>query len=365
MSWGLTKKKGLLSFLFLRSLAEVLGLADIKSLKMPSLLRTLFTALTAALAVSARPSSSTSSSNLTVSVLHDFGHASWMENLAVRHSGEILTTRMNTPALYQVNHLTGTPVEIATWDGTKWAGCLGIAEGKTDRFYVILAALFEEGTFLKTGGVNSIFEVDMRTFRLAKDGATVKRNATVSHVADIPEADFLNGMATLDDSHVFVSDVYSGTVYLVDVETGNYTLAVDDPLMKWSVAGDPPPTYLGSNGIKVHGGHLYWSNTAAGFLARVRIGSDGRPVGSASVAVTNVAKADDFQFGRDGKVFVAQNQMDTLSVALPVALGNVSVAASAVVGSNTSTVLAGVTSPKFGRTKRDKNRLYLSTSGGE
>lgn len=358
-----------MSFLILpRSPAKVLGVSESQTIvisNMPSLLRTLFTVLTAALAVSAWPRPSKSISNLTVSVLHDFGYPSWLENLAIRSSGEILTTRMDTPALYQVDPHTGTPVEIATWNGKQWAGCLGIAEGKTDRFYVILAALFEEGTFLKTGGVNSIFEVDMSTFRLAADGTTVKRNATISHVTDIPEADFLNGMATLDDSHVFVSDVYSGTVYLVDVSTGYYTLAVDDPLMKWSVAGDPPPTYLGSNGIKVHGGYLYWSNTAAGFLARVRIGSDGRPVGSSSVAVTNVAKADDFQFGSDGRVFVAQNQMDTLSVALPVVIGDESVAASAIAGSNVTTVLAGVTSPKFGRTERDKNRLYLSTSGGE
>ncbi|ROW03134.1 hypothetical protein VMCG_05794 [Cytospora schulzeri] len=330
---------------------------------MPSLLRTILTTLTAALAVSARPHPTKITSNLTVSVLHDFGYPSWLENLAVRSSGEILTTRMDSPALYQVNHLTGTPVEIATWNGSQWGGCLGIAEGKTDKFYVILAALFDQATFLKTGGVNAVFEVDMGTFHLAADGTTVNRAATVRHVTDIPEADFLNGMATLDDSHVFVSDVYSGTVYLVNVETGKYSLAVDDDLMKWSVAGDPPPTYLGSNGLKVHGGYLYWSNTAAGFLARVKIGSNGLPVGESSVAVTNVAKADDFQFGSDGRVFVAQNQMDTLSVACPLASGNVSVAASAIAGSDVSTVLAGVTSPKFGRTARDSNRLYLSTSG--
>lgn len=330
---------------------------------MPPLLRTLCSGLTAALAVLALPRPS--KPDVTVSVLHTFDDPTWLENLAVRSSGEILTTRLDTPILYQVNHLTGTPVEVATWNGSVWAGCLGIAEGKKDKFYVILAAPFEDGTFLKTGGVNSIFEVDMSTFQLGADGATARRNATVSHVVDIPEADFLNGMAALDDGHVYVSDVYSGTVYLIDVATGNYSLAVDDPLMKWSVAGDPPPTYLGSNGLKVNGGYLYWSNTAAGFLARVRVGSDGFPVGESSVVVTNLSRADDFQFGSDGKVYVAQNQMDTLSVASPLESGNVSVTASALAGNNVSTVLAGVSSPKFGRTSKDKNRLYLSTSGGE
>lgn len=330
---------------------------------MPSLLRTFFTGLTAALAASARRVPSTA--NVSVSVLHTFDYPSWLENLAIRSNGEILTTRLDTPILYQVNHLTGTPVEVATWDGSVWVGALGIAEGKADKFYVILAAPFEDGTFLKTGGVNSIFEVDLNTFELGADGTGVEQNATVRHVTDIPEADFLNGMAALDDEHVYVSDVYSGTVYLVDVETGNYTLAVDDPLLKWTVAGDTPPTYLGSNGLKLHGGYLYWSNTAGGFIGRVKVGTDGLPIGKASVAVTGVPRADDFQFRSDGTLFVAQNQWDTLSVAYPAPKCNTSVPGVAIAGSNTSTLLAGVTSPKFGRTSKDSSRLYLSTSGGK
>lgn len=337
---------------------------------MPSLFQAFLTGLTSALVVTARPHrppvNASIPSSVAVSVLHTFDDPTWLENLAVRSSGEILTTRLDTPVLYQVDHLTGTPVEVATWNSSQWAGCLGIAEGKADKFYVVLAAPFEDGTFLKTSGTNSIFEVDMGTFRLAAGGAAAAANATVRHVADIPEAEFLNGMAALDEERVYVTDARSGTVYLVDVETGNYTLAVDDPLMKWSVAGDPPPTYLGSNGLKVHGGHLYWSNTAGGFLARVEVSKDGLPVGDSGVVVTGVAKADDFQFGSDGALFVAQNQMDTLSVAYyPAAEGNGSVPAVAIAGSNISTVLAGVSSPKFGRTAQDSNRLYLSTSGGK
>ncbi|KUI52944.1 hypothetical protein VP1G_00320 [Cytospora mali] len=308
----------------------------------PSLLRTLITALTATLAVSATPCPTT---NLLVTVLHSFGYPSWLENLAIRSNGEILTTRLDTPILYQVNHLTGTPVEIATWNGSQWGGCLGIAEGKADKFYVILAALYNQETFVKTGGVNAVFEVDMSTFLLAADGTTVKRNATVSHITDIPEADYLNGMATLDNSHIYVADVYSGTVYLIDVDTGNYTLAVNDPLMKWTVDGDSAPTHLGSNGLKMHGGYLYWSNTAGGFIARIKVGSDGLPVGESSIVVANVARPDDFQVRSDGTVFIAQNQVDTLSVAFPEARGDASVNATAIAGSDVSTVLAALALP--------------------
>lgn len=305
-----------------------------------------------------------SSSALTVKTLHTFAFPTWLENLAVRSNGEILTTRLDTPMLYQVNHLTGAPVEVTSWNASEWAGALGIAETETDVFYVILAAMFEEGTFLKTGGVNSVFKVDMNPFALASDG-TVKTPATVSHLTDIPEADFLNGMATLDDSHIYVGDVYSGVVYLIDTATGDYQVAVNDTLMKFSIDGSVASTNLGSNGLKYRNGYLYWSNTANGFLARIPVGSNGLPTGSSEIVVTNVPKADDFQFRSDGTLFIAQNQMDTLSTASSSATSGKSVVASPIAGSNISTILAGVTSPKFGRTKTDSNRLYLSTSGGE
>lgn len=300
---------------------------------------------------------------LNVTTLHDFGFPSWLENLAIRCNGAILTTRLDIPMLYQVDHKTGDAVEVAVWNATERFGALGIAEGAPDVFYVILAA-FTDDEFVKTSGVNSIFKVDMNTFELAPDG-TVDSNATVTLLTDIPEADFLNGMATLDAEHIYVGDVYSGVVYLVDTATGDYQLAVNDTLMKFSVDGSAAPTNLGSNGLKVRDGHLYWTNTARGFLARIPVGSDGLPTGASEIVATNVPRADDFQFRDDGTVFIAQNQYDTLSVAWGVEGTKVPVMAQAIVGNNVSTTLAGVTSPKFGRTQADLNRLYLSTSGGE
>lgn len=302
-------------------------------------------------------------SSLNVTALHTFPYPSWLENLAIRSNGEILTSRLDTPILYEVNHLTGDAVEVATWNASEHAGALGISEGAEDVFYVILAAFFDQATFVKTSGVNSIFKVDMSTFSLSDDGS-VETNATVTHLTDIDEADFLNGMATLDDGHIYVSDVYSGVIYLVDVSTGDYQVAVNDTLAKFSVDGEAASTNLGSNGLKVRDGYLYWTNTARGFLARIPVGTDGFPTGDSAIVATNVPKADDFQFRDNGEVFVAQNQQDTLSAAWGVESGGV-VTAQAIAGSNISTILAGVTSPKFGRTSTDSNRLYLSTSGGK
>ncbi|EFX00254.1 hypothetical protein CMQ_7256 [Grosmannia clavigera kw1407] len=293
-----------------------------------------------------------------VSVLTTFSFPSWAENLAVRASGEILVSRLEAPAVYQIDPATGAATLVYAWDASAYKGCLGIAEMTTDVFYVITSAFIDDD-FVKQSGINSIFEVDMRAFVIGSDGV-VTTNATVRKLVDVPEADFLNGMAVLDDSYILVSDVYAGEIYKIDTATANYSVVISDPLMKFDYASHPP-TNLGSNGIKIHDGCLYWTNTAAGFLARIAIDAGANPIGSSAIAVTGVPKADDFFIRSDGVAFICQNQMDTLSVAY---LDNsASTPAYAIAGSNTSTILAGVTAAKFGRRSVDESTLYLSTSG--
>lgn len=106
--------------------------------------------------------------------------------------------------------------------------------------------------------------------------------------------------------------------------------------------------------------YLYWTNTAVGTLNRIKIEADGTPVGTSEVVVSNVPKADDFISKSDGSIWVAQNQMDALS--LPPAGAR---KATVVAGSNISTTLAGVTSGHFGRISSESDILYLATSGGK
>ena len=233
-------------------------------------------------------------------------------------------------------------------------GALGISETTPDVFAIILAAPVN-GSFVKTSGTPSIYKVDMNTFH--SSGDEVLSNATVTKIADIATADFLNGMTTLDECHVLVGDVYSGCVYKVDVETGDFEVVIRDPKMHFPSNAE---TNLGVNGIKIHDEFLYWTNTADGTLNKIRINKGGYAIGESEVVVANVPRADDFVFKEDGTVFVAQNQDDELSAVLR---GDRE--AMVVAGSPVETVLAGVTAGKFGRLKWDKQRLYLTTSGGE
>jgi hypothetical protein len=293
-----------------------------------------------------------------VNVLYSFGNSTWAENLAVRANGQILVSRLDTPEVLQVDP-TGVkaPIIVASWDPATYMGCLGISETTLDKFYVVVSG-FVNDSFVLTSGVNSVWEIDMTRFTYSTSTGKVASNATVSKLADITTSDFLNGLTTLSNTSVLAADSYNGWVYRVDTQTGHYMVAVNDTKMKFNSIPNPPIN-IGVNGIKIHDGYLYWTNTAVGSLNRIRITDKGVPLGKSEVVVNNVPKADDFVFKKDGVAFIAQNQMDELSVVYPEWS-----AAKVIAGSNTSTVLAGVSAGKFGRLPTDENILYLTTSGG-
>ncbi|KAJ9493045.1 hypothetical protein VN97_g226 [Penicillium thymicola] len=297
--------------------------------------------------------------SVDVNAFYNFGDGTWAENLAVRANGHILVSRLDTPEVLQLDPTGATePIVVASWNPTTYKGCLGISETSRDMFYVVTSG-FVDDNFVLTSGVNSIWEIDMKDFTVSKKTGEVTSKAIVSKLVDIPTSDYLNGATTLSETLILVADVYNGWVYRVDTRTGAYNIAINDDKMKFDTV-PIPVTNLGVNGIKIKDGYLYWTNTAAGTLNRIRITKQGVAVGKSEVVVSNVPKADDFVFKKNGVAFVAQNQMDELSVLYPK-----SSAAQVVAGSNTSTILAGVTAGAFGRLQHDKDILYLTTSGAE
>ncbi|KAJ6083970.1 hypothetical protein N7486_010770 [Penicillium sp. IBT 16267x] len=298
-------------------------------------------------------------SAVEVNVLYNFGSGTWAENLAIRANGQILLSRLDTPEVLQLDPKgIKEAITVASWNSSTYMGCLGISETTPDLFYVVTSG-FVDDDFVLTSGVNSIWEIDMSTFSVSEHTGKVVSNATVSKLVDVTTSDFLNGLTTLSDDLILVADAYNGWVYRVNTSTGVYSVAVNEESMKFDSIPDPPIN-IGVNGIKLLDDYLYWSNTAVGTLNRIRITTLGAPIGKAEVITSNVPKADDFIFKSDGIAFIAQNQMDELSVLYP---GQSE--AAVIAGSNISTILAGVSAGKFGRSADDEHILYLTTSGAE
>lgn len=308
-----------------------------------------------AILVSKSTVTSTPSLPLPVTLVSSFQLGSWLENLAVRENGQLLVSRLDTPEVLQVDPTSNVePVTVFAWNSSEYRGALGISETTSDVFYVILSA-FINSSFVKTSGVNSIFEIDMNNFAISN--GTITQNATVTKLVDITSSDSLNGMTTLDDSNILVGDIYNGWVYKVNTVDGTHNIVIDDPKMK-APAGALTP--LGVNGLNIHDSNLYWTNSAAASLNRIQITDDGTPVGNSSVVLTNEPGADDFAFKSNGTAFIALNSQDQLG-----ALFAGSSTLETVAGSSISTALEGVSAGRFGRLASDLNRLYMTTSGGK
>jgi sugar lactone lactonase YvrE len=175
---------------------------------------------------------------------------------------------------------------------TGTAAVSGIVRGKDGSIYVNYNAGSQSGIW-----------------RIAPGGGTPVQ------VVALPEVKVLNGLA-LDQGQdtLYATDSHSGTVWKVSLQSGTASV--------WAQGAELEPSTvrssgLGANGIKVHDGAVWVSNTDKGTLLRIPIGAHG-----AAGAVTTVAQGltaiDDFAFTGDGNtVLAAQNFVSEVSLVHP------------------------------------------------
>lgn len=309
----------------------------------------------ASAASSAAISACPSPTDLKVKQLANFGSSSWIENLAIRSSGEVLGAELLNPRLWQVDpNGRVQPIVVHNWaEGASagmYDGVLGIAETRHDEFFVAVAGQYNESMMLLPNSTNYIFRVDFSTLKVSTTGEVLS-NATVTKLTDVKGSQLVNGATTLNEDAILVSDSFNGWVYKVDVRTGEYDVIVDDPLMKKNNYVTAPQGKIGVNGIKVFRGYLYWTNTDAGLLARIKINKDGKPSGASEIIASNLSGPDDFTLDENGVAYIALGTANELGI---VYHG----------GSNRTVTVGGPTAAKFGRQHGDHHRLYLSTHGG-
>ncbi|PKX92950.1 uncharacterized protein P174DRAFT_461427 [Aspergillus novofumigatus IBT 16806] len=242
--------------------------------------------------------------DLKVKQLANFGPSSWIENLAIRHSGEVLATQLLNPRILQVDPDGKLPpIVIHSWaegaSAGKYAGGLGITETRHDEFYVAVAGQHDENMILLPNSTDYIFRVDFSTLEVSSTGEVLS-NVTVTKLTDLEGSQLVNGATTLNEDAI-----------LIDVRTGEYDVIVDDPLMKES-SGSEGKT--GVNGIKVFRGYLYWTTIDAGLLARIKINEDGKPCGASEIVASNLTEPDDFTLDENGTAYIALGPLNERSL---------------------------------------------------
>ena len=257
----------------------------------------------------------------------------WFENLAVRPSGTILATRMDAPQLWHIDPRRKTGAPLVEVPGV--LSTTGIAE-VADDVYVFAAGNFSFEARGFVPGSLSVWKVDLSGLK--------KRAPVPMLIADFPDAGFLNGIAAWDGTRVLVGDTTGSKVYLLDIVSGEFEVALDVPEVAFV------------NGINVRDGWIYFVSGELGTFYRVPVDSDARPTGAPELIAADLS-LDDFDIADDGTVFAAavwNNQVVRITEDRAVTV---------IAGGPDSVELLSCTSAKLGRTASDKGTIYVSTMG--
>ncbi|KAH7254366.1 uncharacterized protein BKA55DRAFT_451310, partial [Fusarium redolens] len=226
-----------------------------------------------------------------------------LENLAMRHNGDILVSSVSSPRL----HLVMPDHRHAPIIVTKipyCVGLLGIVEGKSDIFYVIASNL--------TGETNSnaIWRIDLRDYRVSKSG--VKGSARKSLITELPAAQQANGFSRIsryDETRFLIADSANGSISRFDASTGTTELVLTDNIML------PLPSGIGVgvNGVHTFDNHVFFTSLDQGVFAKFSITSKDSTSGPVQVIARNISFQDDFALSPSGRyAYVATNGPDQI-----------------------------------------------------
>ncbi|KAF3061594.1 hypothetical protein GL218_02908 [Daldinia childiae] len=192
----------------------------------------------------------------------------FIANIVVRTNGTLLLSTFENGRLYSLDPHAATPkVElVAEFPGSN--AISGVVANSPDVFTV-------------TGG-------DHRPYRYALGSMRVYtvsfqqpgQPAVVKTVAEVPDTEMLNGIASLPSQpHIVLSaDSVRGRIFRINTSTGAVDVAFSDPALELNEA-----VPIGVNGIRIFGPHLYFVNSAKGYFGRIPIGPDGSKVGDVEI----------------------------------------------------------------------------------
>ena len=250
----------------------------------------------------------------------EFGTGEFLENLAIGPGGVLFVNSYQAGKVYRIA-ADGKPAVWATVEGT----IAGIA-------------LNPDGSALLSGWVGgkepAVFAVD-----------PAGRSSVLMR---LPGAEFPNGVVRLSADRYLVADSYRGLIWQVDTRRKAAEVWLQHDSLARASTANPTPAV---NGLKLHGGVLYASNTARQLLVKVPV-VDGR-AGALEVVMKNIG-IDDFDFDDQGALYGATHVYNSLVRLAPD--GTLSVIAGLAQG------MAGSTAVAY--SAAGGGQVYVTTNGG-
>ncbi len=132
-----------------------------------------------------------------------------------------------------------------------------------------------------------------------------------TRIAALPVNGFANGLALDEQTGLLYSaDSVLGTIWRVSVRGGTPTAWVSGPALA-------PKSFAGANGMKVHNGAVWTTNTDAGTLLRIPIGNHGQAQ-AIETRATGLTFIDDIAFvGNGDTLLAALNSISEVALVKP------------------------------------------------
>jgi hypothetical protein len=264
----------------------------------------------------------------------------WYENVAVRSSGTVLGSRLDKPELTEIDPATGKATALVEFPSPNNA-LTGITELTPDVFAIGAGQYSQEGG--NVDGSWGLWTVDLSA-----------ANPEPKQVVQLPEIGLLNGITTFDSNTVLIADSTFGALWRVDVSGKS---AAKITALEEMSSPEGAPFQIGMNGIKVHDGALYWTNTTRGRVYRAALGADASLSGKPE-EVFGVMAPDDLCIAPDGTIYATSHMGHTV-----VAAAKGAKEASLLAGNAETLEIGGPTACALGRGKDEGKVLYVVTSG--
>jgi hypothetical protein len=156
-----------------------------------------------------------------------------------------------------------------------------------------------------------------------------------TRVAALPPTSLANGMALGQRGTLYVADSALGVVWRVPARGGPPVVWASGPALA-------PAGFLGANGLKVHDGAVWVTNTDRGTLLRIPIGPGGA-AGPIQTVATGLTGADDLAFAGHGAILVALNTVSELAIVWPGGAHTIALTSADGLSNPTSVAVAGHT----------------------
>jgi sugar lactone lactonase YvrE len=280
----------------------------------------------------------------SVRTIYEYPEGTWLENIAQMRNGSLLVSVIGTADIHMVNPYTSpaTSTHIARIPSSNAA--LGIAE-LSPNVFAIAAGNLHLDTNTPIDKSFSIWRLDLR-----------HSPPIATKLADTPAVNMTNGLAALNANTLLLADSWAGNIASLDVNSGKTTVLLSHPTLASNFSAPGLPA--GANGIRLRGSYLYYTNTVASLVGRVKIDKrTGKAVRPFEVLAqsADIGTPDDIAVADDGSVLVARPLDDAVERVR--SAGRIE---TVVQGEE----VKGATALVFGRTKRDVGTLYASSSQG-